>query len=342
MLKYSGDARYWSTYPPLHKEYRPLPNPPPPNSPYHKHGALIARLELVDALICFTYSLWTGDYAKNACLAGSWQTIEAFLNWTKSKWAAESSAGEREKAFLGLIWMIEAFIHSRKFVYATNQVLDGEMDRLMAKARSLVEAAAEVPSASGTPSSSTQPTPPMLPSPASIAPANSANSTPTGRPSTGTPAPSAAPTAPAGPPPRQPAPRQKGSTFDLHTPVPPLAASLTLPLSATLTHSLKTLTNGVSCAAYCMRQAQTHLTLHTLATHFPVTLARIVHSSLAHTEESEPDIEDEEGELFWPGAPETGEGLGWVCLMGKAMIKEFGKDIGYLGYDGVVPKPDPR
>jgi hypothetical protein len=32
--------------------------------------------------------------------------------------------------------------------------------------------------------------------------------------------------------------------------------------------------------------------------------------------------------------------LGWVCLVGKAMIKEFGRDIGYVGYDGVVPKPE--
>lgn len=30
MLKYSGDARFWSTFPPSHKEYRPLPSPPPP------------------------------------------------------------------------------------------------------------------------------------------------------------------------------------------------------------------------------------------------------------------------------------------------------------------------
>jgi hypothetical protein len=32
--------------------------------------------------------------------------------------------------------------------------------------------------------------------------------------------------------------------------------------------------------------------------------------------------------------------LGWVCLVGKAMIKEFGRDIGYVGYDCVVPKPE--
>jgi hypothetical protein len=77
-----------------------------------------------------------------------------------------------------------------------------------------------------------------------------------------------------------------------------------------------------------------------LSDHFPNTFKRIVHSSLSYNQEYEPDIEDEEGELFWPGAPSTGEGLGWVCLVGKAMIKEFGRDIGYVGYDGVVPKPE--
>jgi hypothetical protein len=103
MLKYSGDARHWSTFSPQHKEYRPLSNPPPPNSPYHKHGALIARLELLDALICFTYSIWTTDYSKDACITGSWQTEEAFLNWTKNKWTAENASSERERAFLGLM-----------------------------------------------------------------------------------------------------------------------------------------------------------------------------------------------------------------------------------------------
>jgi hypothetical protein len=102
MLKYSGDARHWSTYSPQHKEYKSLPSPPPPNSPYHKHGALIARLELIDALICFTYSLWIKDYSKGVCGVG-WNTIEQFLSWTKSKWLAESTLGEREKAFLGLM-----------------------------------------------------------------------------------------------------------------------------------------------------------------------------------------------------------------------------------------------
>ncbi|KAI0266869.1 hypothetical protein BC834DRAFT_823223 [Gloeopeniophorella convolvens] len=345
MLKYSGDARHWSTFSPQHKEYRPLPNPPPPNSPYHKHGALIARLELLDALVCFTYSIWTTDYSKDACINGSWQTAEAFLNWTKNKWTAENASGERERAFLGLIFMIEAFIHTRMFVFATKQNADREMDKLMAQARALVENVSAAPgSASGTPLTGAQSTPPMLPSPASIVATSSANSTPTGRPSatpnaagdsSGSAAPPMRPTpTPANRPPRE-------QSFRLGHPPPPVANSVTVEISAAFAHTLKSLTKDVTWASHCMRQSQALLTLRTLSDHFPITFTRIIHSSLSHNQEYEPDIEDEEGELFWPGAPSTGEGLGWVCLVGKAMIKEFGRDIGYVGYDGVVPKPEP-
>ncbi|KAI0051798.1 hypothetical protein FA95DRAFT_1484601, partial [Auriscalpium vulgare] len=337
-LKYSGTARYWSSYPPLHKEFIPLKNPPPSNSVYYKNASLIARLELVDALVCFTYSLWTSDYSRSNCHPSSWGTVTGFLNWTKGKWNAEMSAGgEREKAFLGIIWMIEGYIWSRKNVYSTRQTLDTDMDKLMEKARVLVEA----DSASSNTPSSGQPTPPMLPSPASIAPANSTNSTPTGRPS-GTPNPTTASTT-ADPAPASTAPPARSKNhFGVFAPPPANANNVMLPISATTTHAMKTLTLGVASASWALRHAQTHLTLRTLAQHFPKTLARILHSSLSFSDEAEPDMEDEEGELFWPGAPETGEGLGWVCLLGKAMIKEFGKDIGYMGYDGVVPKPDPR
>jgi hypothetical protein len=102
-FKFSGDARFWSTYPANHKEYRPLPNPPPPNSPYHTYGGLIARLELVDALVCFTYSIWSKEYGRRACIPETWQTAEAFLSWCKAKWDTQDTVGDREIAFLGLM-----------------------------------------------------------------------------------------------------------------------------------------------------------------------------------------------------------------------------------------------
>jgi hypothetical protein len=102
-FKYSGDARFWSTYPSTHKEYRPLPKPPPPNSLYHKYGGLIARLELVDALVCFTYGIWNKEYGRKACIADTWQTAQAFLSWCKSKWQTSDTVGNRETAFQGLM-----------------------------------------------------------------------------------------------------------------------------------------------------------------------------------------------------------------------------------------------
>ena len=103
MLKYSGDARFWSTYPPSHREYRPLQDPPPLTSPYHKHGGLIARLELIDALVCFTYSIWSRDFGRRICLKDTWKTIEGFLAWCKHKWQSDEGITDAEKAFLGLM-----------------------------------------------------------------------------------------------------------------------------------------------------------------------------------------------------------------------------------------------
>ena len=103
LLKYSGDARFWSTFPSSNKEYRALPNPPPLNSPYHKFGGLIARLELVDALVCFTYAMWCRDYARGVCQQDTWGTIKSFLSWCRHKWQPEHTLGDREKAFIGLM-----------------------------------------------------------------------------------------------------------------------------------------------------------------------------------------------------------------------------------------------
>lgn len=102
-LKYSGDARFWSTYPPTHRDYRSIVDPPQPGSLYHQHGGLIARLELMDALVCFTYSLWCRDYSRRICTTETWTTIESFLRWCKQKWQAEEGVSDPERAFLGVM-----------------------------------------------------------------------------------------------------------------------------------------------------------------------------------------------------------------------------------------------
>lgn len=245
-------------------------------------------------------------------------------------------------------WMIEAFIHGRKFTYAAKTHLDQEMNKLLHHCTSLVSAAMaaadENPSAaSGQLMSGSQPTPVMLPSPASIAPAQSANSTPTNRDGTPNTTPGGSSSHASGR--AQPAPSLPPNMVPNNTSPSPAAlaaaANVTVAIGPTLVQELRDQSGGIAAASWCMDHSQRTLSLPTLARHFPTTFARMVHSSLLAHEEHEPDIEDEEGELFWPGQCVTGEGLGWVCLMGKAMIKELGKEIGYRGLDGVVPKPKP-
>ncbi|KIJ68011.1 hypothetical protein HYDPIDRAFT_25460 [Hydnomerulius pinastri MD-312] len=367
LLKFSGDARFWSTYPASHKEYRPLSHPAPPNSSYHKYGGLIARLELVDALVCFAYSLWIKDYSKKACFRETWVTIEAFLGWCKNKWTTEDTFGDREKALLGLIWMIEGFIGARKFHYAAKLTVDPELNRTWGKMKSemaVLSREAEkaemngIVGTAGKLALSSQATPPMLPSPASIAPASSANSTPITSSAGGTPNTNgsattsitvqssnlqrSANTGPVALPPHLVAHVPNGSDGR-----PPSAGMIAAAAKAaasfdpTFTFTLKEQSNGIVSAGYCMEHAQKYLTLPIMARHYPTTFARMMGTSLSAHEEHEPDIEDEEGELFWPGQCVTGEGLGWVCLMGKAMVKEIGREFGYIGLAGVVPKPEP-
>lgn len=163
-------------------------------------------------------------------------------------------------------------------------------------------------------------TPKMLPSPASSSSAGSANSTPL---SHGTPNHNSSNLAPKPSEPKAPLP--------VDVAVTPVGLRF-------LSHG-KAQNQALGGASAAMEAAQKYLTLPVLARYFPRTLARMLHTSLSVQEEYEPDFQDEEGELFWPGQLVTGEGLGWVALMGMAMVREFGKEFGYQGIDGVVPRP---
>lgn len=166
-------------------------------------------------------------------------------------------------------------------------------------------------------------TPPMLPSPASMT--SSANSTPAGK-RTDDSEPQPAEKAPPPPPPHQPAP---------HMPDP----TVRIGLDWYDLRMRKSLTDSVIHSHDAMKAAQELLSLPILAKHYPRTFARVIHTTLSDKDEHEPDIEDEEGELYWPGQLLV-SGVGWVCALGKAMIKEFGKEFGYRGIDGIVPKGD--
>ncbi|KAI0790667.1 hypothetical protein C8Q75DRAFT_716627 [Abortiporus biennis] len=330
MLKYSGDARTWSSCSTSSKDYRPLHNPPPLNSPYHRYGSLFARLELVDALVCFVYSMWSKEHSNDTCGRSNWQTQDAFIEWCKHKW--NQAVDEREKVFHGFILMLEAFIWGRVYfkssVELKKRTEQMKLDYDAAQQEQARKQASRLPPASV----GSGGTPEMLPSPASIV-SGSANSTPTNpNRQTGTPIAAGGPTA------------------SNHQPMPPTTAPVpkpqeippvTIPVGRSFIKIASDLNNDIARAHACAAKASPLFNISALAKHFPRTYARMVNTTLQADDESEPDIEDEEGELYWPGNFTSGSGVGWICHLGKSMIKEFGKPMGYVGIDGVIPKPRP-
>lgn len=258
--------------------------------------------------------------------------------------------------------MIEAFIHGRKLMYTIRDHLERDLKHVMSNVKSNIQDAADKAEASmgGLPTSlnpTSGGTPTMLPSPASIAPTSSANSTPTHK-DNGTPNSTSSSRHPANaqtarPPPQVrtgplpvPVPLLPKQYANNAVPIPPEVGQamkeVREPVNPALLKNVEDFVSGHHASAYCMRHSQDFLNLPIMMRCFPNTFNRMMHSTLSSSEEHEPDFDDEEGELLWPGQLVTGEGLGWVCLMGKAMVKEFGKAYGYQGLDGVVPKPQPE
>lgn len=243
--------------------------------------------------------------------------------------------------------MIEAYINYRKFVYAcldrrgkdgqgkegleslSNRLFEEIERQQQAAVDALAQAAISQRHGSGSVN-----TPTMLPSPAS---ASSVNSTPT-----------MANRSPVDPgPSNQSQPSSSIPSQLPNVPQPPPTHPLSqiptmfpLMLQPEAIAAFRNQNLAIHAARWCSQLASQHLSVPVLMRHFPTTWARIFGSSLSADEEHEPDIEDDEGELYWPGQSQIGEGLGWVCLMGKAMIKEFGQGIGYLGINGVIRKED--
>lgn len=87
-------------------------------------------------------------------------------------------------------------------------------------------------------------------------------------------------------------------------------------------------------------EAAKRISLPILAEHYPRTYQRVTKSSLQWNDEFEIDFDDDESELFWPMAPCRGEGLGWALALGRSMLREYGKNLGYRGIDGVVRPED--
>jgi len=246
--------------------------------------------------------------------------------------------------------MIEAFIQGRKIAYTVRGHLDADMDKVVEGASKKISSAAATALGGDSLFSSGLKgiAPPMLPSP------SSANSTPANR-EDGTPNSSSTRSSQAaanaahrqktytGPVPFKLLPEQlQTSAAPIPSHVMNAMEAATEPIGPSLVQNLKDLTANLIAISFCLEKAQQTLNLPVLRRCFPRTCARIMHSTLLPNEEHEPDFEDEEGELYWPDQSISGEGLGWVCLMGKAMINEFGRAYGYKSVEGVVPKPKPE
>ena len=353
-LKYSAKARIDSTYPSTDSRFRALSNPPPAGTAYHKFGHLMARLEYLDALLCFTYALWCIDMANTACYRQNWPLVLKLVEQVKAQWRNDDGE-DWERAFHGVMYvsnaecsslhslhsdrcLVEAFIHGRKWRFNL-QITTRESDRLMRvlqihqdaeneRVRHQRQERQEEEKKAAELEKQVQ----MLPSPAS-----SAGSTPKSVDgASNASAPTATPT-PAALTSRRPEPQ----SLEQREVRPPghinLAHSAQVNINAV--GPFRSQAFGLYEAKKAVDIAGRVVTLPIMAKHYPRTFARMVYSSLSINDEHEPDFDDEEGELFWPGQVVGSEGLGWICYMGRAMIKEYAKQYGYKGVDGALPLP---
>lgn len=235
-------------------------------------------------------------------------------------------------------FLAESFIYTRMAQHLIKSKIRYDVKGMIEDVRTQIAHVAKVPppTDAATPASSirSQPTPPMLPSPAATNTGNSANSTPT---ATATPSTSTTHLAP-------PAAHAFAELIPKELlpngqPLPRAADSITASATPSQAMSVHHLVGWLETAQRKAQDAQKLLTLPILLRHFPHTFARATQSSLAAQEEFEPDLDDDACELFWPAQAVAGSGLGWVILLGTAMLREFGREYEYRGIAGVVPKP---
>lgn len=101
-FKFSGDRRIASTFNDKNPNWRPLRRPPPPNSAYTQHASVLARLELLDGLMCFTYAFWCTDTQRGRPNPADWVTMASYLKHCKGQWPT-SVGDDCEKALGGLV-----------------------------------------------------------------------------------------------------------------------------------------------------------------------------------------------------------------------------------------------
>lgn len=67
------------------------------------HLSLISRVEAVDGLLNFTYSIWCKDMEEGRCRQSLWDSLDPYLQWVRSKWESAETRGDAQRAFLGLM-----------------------------------------------------------------------------------------------------------------------------------------------------------------------------------------------------------------------------------------------
>jgi hypothetical protein len=102
-LKFSGEARYFSTHPPASSDYRPLPEGYTPSDSYRLHGGIISRLELLESLLGYAYITWLRDMTSGKCQYDKWKGVLDMLVLSKRHWGGEQGSREGEGAYLGLM-----------------------------------------------------------------------------------------------------------------------------------------------------------------------------------------------------------------------------------------------
>ena len=103
-LKYSAELRNQAaSYSQDHQLQRKLHPAPLPGSAYAVHAQLFSRIEAVDALLNFTYAMWSKDMVENKCHHALWDTIDQFLKWVRSRWECSDTRGEAQQAFIGIM-----------------------------------------------------------------------------------------------------------------------------------------------------------------------------------------------------------------------------------------------
>ena len=240
--------------------------------------------------------------------------------------------------------MVEAYIYARKaaFLNTANAKRFGDMEK-MVKPQPSVDPTASI-------------------SPATSLGGSSQHSVPNQSPAGGAcPSPNPAPANAPRPPP--PSSHPVPSATPAPHPHPVLGPTVAIPKD--LYESLQAAHNCSTRSARAMAAAGLYISLPVLARCFPRTAARIQAGQLRMDEEVQVDFEQDEctrpdgvpgvglggdptpgpgeGQLVWPGPlnSHSGEGIAWVCLLGRAMVREMGYPLGYRGLEGRLQK-DPR